>query len=73
MKIKRNTKTYFRSFYISLIILICLSLGWIGISSAYENTVQIAFGEHRDAIEIQDGKLRILDWVINKKITCQTK
>ncbi len=61
---KRNTKTYFRTFYISLVVIMCLSLGWIGISAAYENTVQTAFGECRSAIEIKDGKLRILDFVI---------
>ncbi len=61
---KRNIKTYFRTFYISLVIIMCLCFGWIGISAAYENTVQTAFGEYRQAIEITDGKLRILDFVI---------
>ncbi len=61
---KRNTKTYFRTFYISLVIIMCLSFGWIGISAAYESTVQTAFGEYKTAIEIKDGKLRILDFVI---------
>ena len=44
--------------------MLCLSLGWIGISTAYENTVQIAFGEYRQAIEISDEQIRILDFVI---------
>lgn len=61
---KRQIKTYFRTFYISLIIMLCLSLGWIGISTAYENTVQIVFGEYRQAIEISDEQIRILDFVI---------
>lgn len=61
---KRNTKTYFRTLYITLVILLCLSLGWIGISTAYENTVQVAFGEYKRAIEINDDTVRILDFII---------
>ncbi len=61
---KTAAKTYFRTFYITLVILLCLSLGWIGISSAYENTVKIALGEEKSAIEFSDDKLRILDFTI---------
>ena len=61
---KRHTKTYFRTFYISLVIILCICLGWIGISTAYENTVQIAYGEYKDAVEINDDTIRILDFVI---------
>ena len=42
----------------------CLSFGWLGISSAYENTVQVAFGEYKKAIEITREKIRILDFEI---------
>lgn len=61
---KKQTKTYLRSFYISLIVIMCLAFGWLGVSAAYENTVRIAFGEYRSAIEISDGNIRILDFVI---------
>lgn len=61
---KHHTKTYFRTLYITLVIMLCLSLGWIGISTAYENTVQIAFGEYKKAIEINGDTIRILDFVI---------
>lgn len=61
---KRSTKTYFRTFYISLVIIMCLSFAWLGVSTAYENTVQTAYGEYRPAIEFKDGKLRILDFII---------
>lgn len=61
---KRQTKTYFRTFYISWIVIMCLVLGWLGVATAYENTVQIAFGEYRQAIEISDEQIRILDFVI---------
>lgn len=63
---KRQTKTYIRSFYISLVIILCLCLGWIGISTSYEKTVQIAYGEYKDAIEITNDSIRILDFVIKK-------
>ena len=49
---KRQTKTYFRTFYITLVILLCVSIVWIGISTAWENTVQVAFGKYEKAIEI---------------------
>ena len=64
---KRRTKTYFRTLYLSLVIMSCLSFGWIGISSAYESTVQIAFGEQKKAIEITQEKIRILDFEIKLK------
>lgn len=61
---KKKTKTYFRTFYISWIIIMCLMFGWFGISTAYENTVQVAFGEYKKAIEISEETIRILDFVI---------
>lgn len=61
---KRQTKTYLRTFYISWIVIMCLVFGWLGIAAAYENTVQVAFGEYRQAIEITDEQVRILDFVI---------
>ncbi len=63
---KQNTKTYLKTFYITLVILLCLSFGWIGISTAWENTVQVAFGKYEKAIEINDITIRILDFKINK-------
>lgn len=63
---KRRTKTYFRTFYISLIVIMCLTFGWLGIATAYENTVRIAFGEYRSAIEISEDTIRILDFVIKE-------
>ncbi len=61
---KKETKTYFRSLYISLIIILCVCLGWIGISTAWENTIQVARGEYKKAIEINGETIRILDFVI---------
>ena len=61
---KRQTKTYFRTLHISLVIIMCISLGWIGVSAAWENMVQIAFGEYKTAIEINHNTIRILDFII---------
>ncbi len=61
---KRQTKTYFRTLYITLVIMLCISLGWIGVSTAYENTIQVAYGEYKKAIEINQNTIRILDFVI---------
>ena len=61
---KKYTRTYFRALYITLVIMLCISLGWIGISTAWENTIQIAFGRYEKAIEINEDTIRILDFVI---------
>lgn len=61
---KRQTKTYFRSFYITLVILLCISIAWIGITTAWENIVQVAFGRYDKAVEITDDTIRILDFTI---------
>ena len=63
---KRQTKTYFRTLYITLIVIMCLSFGWIGVSQAYENTVKTAYGEYKKAIEINDKTIRILDFTIKE-------
>ncbi|MBR6503261.1 MAG: hypothetical protein IKT42_07465 [Clostridia bacterium] len=61
---KRQTKTFFRSFYLTLVILLCISIGWIGITTAWENIVQVAFGRYDKAVEITDDTIRILDFTI---------
>ncbi|MGN1319653.1 MAG: hypothetical protein ACI4U6_00900 [Acutalibacteraceae bacterium] len=62
---KRNTKLYFRTFYISSVLILCLIFGFMGVALAYENTVQTAFGEYKKAIEFSDGSIRIFDFIIN--------
>lgn len=64
MKLKKNTELFLRSMYITAIIVICLALLIYGISEAYENTVNIGFGEYKNAIGFADGVLRILDFEI---------
>ena len=61
---KRQTKTYFRSFYITFVILLCVSIAWIGITTAWENIIKVAFGRYDKAVEITDNSIRILDFII---------
>ena len=57
-------KLYFKSLYISSVVIFCLLFGFIGIAKAYENIRLVGFGEYRSAIEIEDGKLKIFDMEI---------
>lgn len=43
----------------------CLIIGIAGISAAYENTRRIGFGEYTRAVEIHNGKIKILDFEID--------
>lgn len=56
-------KTYF--FIISFIITACITGGFFGVCVAYENTVKIAYGEYKKAVEIDGGKIRIFDFDFN--------
>lgn len=60
----RKLKIYFRAFYLSAVIIFCLSIGAVGIAKAYENTRKTGFGEYKKAIEYRDKTLRILDFEI---------
>ncbi len=57
-------KLFLKSFYLSAVILFCLSFGAYGISKAYENTRQIGFGEYKKALAVTDEGIRILDFEI---------
>ncbi len=57
-------KLYFKTLYISSVVIFCLLFGFIGIAKAYENIRLVGFGEYRSAIEIEDGKLKIFDMEI---------
>lgn len=61
---KRNTKIFWRSFFISFIITICLYIIIAGIGESYKQMRRIGFGEYKNAVELADGVLRILDFSI---------
>ena len=64
---KRKAKLFFRSFFISSIIVFNIIFGFSGISKAYEQIRLIGFGEYRKAIEIKDNKILFFDYEINLK------
>lgn len=61
---KRSTKLFFRSFYISSVVVFCLLLGIFGITKAYEGIRLVGFGEYRNAIEIENGNIKIFDFIL---------
>ncbi len=61
---KKSTKRFFRSFFISSVVIFCLAIGILGIVKAYEGIRLIGFGEHRSAVEFDRGELKIFDFTI---------
>ncbi|MEE1238361.1 MAG: hypothetical protein UHO61_00355 [Acutalibacteraceae bacterium] len=57
-------KVFFKSFYISFVLALCLFIGIYGTAKAYENMRLIGFGEYKKAVEIKGNVLRILDFEI---------
>lgn len=55
---------FFKSFYISFVLALCLFIGIYGTAKAYENMRLIGFGEYKKAVEIKGNVLRILDFEI---------
>ena len=55
-------KTFWRSFYLSSVVIFCLFFALYGISESYKNIRRIGFGEYRNAIEINEESLKILDF-----------
>lgn len=60
--LKKPTRTFLRTFWLSCVIVACILFGGLGIIRAYENTRRIAFGDYRPAIEWTEDGLRILDF-----------
>lgn len=61
---KENKKSFFRAFFMTSVIILCLIVACSGIALAYENTRSIGFGENKKAFETGEGFVRILDFVI---------
>ncbi len=61
---KKSTRLFFRSFYISSVVVFCLMLGIFGISKAYEGIRLIGFGEYRSAVEIDQEGIKIFDFTL---------
>ena len=61
---KRSTRLFFRSFFISSVVVFCLILGFFGITKAYEGIRLVGFGEYRSAIEIDERGIKIFDFTL---------
>ena len=61
---KKNTRIFIRTVRITSLILFCLVIGIWGAASSYKGIRKIGFGEERQAIEIEDGTLRLFDFEI---------
>ncbi len=61
---KRNTRLFFRSFFVSTVVVFCLIFGFFGITKAYEGIRLVGFGEYRSAIEIDDEGIKIFDFIL---------
>ena len=61
---KRNTRLFFRSFFVSSVVVFCLILGFLGITKAYEGIRLVGFGEYRSAIEIDEKGIKIFDFTL---------
>ena len=61
---KRNTRLFFRSFFVSSVVAFCLIVGFFGITKAYEGIRLVGFGEYRSAIEIDDEGIKIFDFTL---------
>ncbi len=62
---KGRTKIFFGSFYLTLVIISCITFGFLGCAKAYENTVKNAFGKTKTAIGITESGIRIFDFEIS--------
>ena len=64
---KRNVKIFFKSFYLSFTVVLCLFMAVCGAAKIYETARLIGFGEYKKAVEIDNGHIRILDFEFDIK------
>lgn len=61
---KRNFKVFLRTFYISTVIMFCAVFGFLGIAKSYEAIRLTGFGEYRNAVDIDNDRIRLFDFEI---------
>lgn len=64
---KKQRARFLRSLKISLIVLFCLSLLFVGFSVVYEQMHIISFGEYKKAVEISPRRFSFFDFTIFDK------
>lgn len=55
-------KLFFRAFYMTSVILFCVSLGVWGISKAYQGIRRVGYGEYTKALTSDGETIKILDF-----------
>lgn len=55
-------KEFIRKMMLSAVVTSCILWGFLGICEAYSGIREVGFGEYRNAIEIEDGKIKIFDF-----------
>lgn len=61
---KESKRSFLRAFFMTSVIILCLTVACSGLALAYENTRSIGFGENKKAFELGEDFIRILDYVI---------
>ncbi len=61
---KRNTKIFWRSFFISLVLMMCFLIIVLGICESYKQIRRIGFNEYKNAVGFTDGEFYILDFTV---------
>lgn len=58
----KKTRAFFRAFFMSGVILLCIFIIYMGLVLSYEGIRKNGFGEEKQGVEISEGKIRILDF-----------
>ena len=61
---KKQITVFFRTMFLSTVIMLCIILGSLSIGKIYENIRYVAYGEYKSAIELTEEGIRILDFYI---------
>jgi hypothetical protein len=61
---KNKIIVFLRSLTVSSVVIICLVCGALAVCEIYENIRFIGYGEYKNAVEITEDGIRILDFLI---------
>lgn len=61
---KEKIKVFLRTTVIFTVVIMCLIFGFMSFCEIYENIRYIAYGEYKNAIELTEEGIRILDFTI---------
>lgn len=61
---KEKIKVFLRTTVVFTVVMMCLIFGFMAFCRSYENIRRIAYGEYKNAVELTEDGIRILDFVI---------